>query len=110
MVDRELNALLWRWGRARTSENLDIKPPPVFKQYVAPASTELVNRYDSEEVERLGHLIDTRLDRRQTEALKCRYRYKLNKRKSGEHLSISKQGYMDLFDGAIKILSEGMSV
>ena len=106
MVDRELNALLWQWGRARTSENLEIKPPPAFKYYVAPASTELVNRYDSAEVEALGLIIDEHLNRRQTEALKCRYRYKLKKRRSAKHMKCSRAEYLDYFDSAIRELEK----
>ena len=108
MVDKTLSRLLWLWGRARTSEYLSYpRICPYLREYISRGSAD-PPAYDSDEVDVIGHLIDTLLDRRQTEALKCLYRYRINKRMSAKHLNCTRDEYMDIFLFAIRELEAAM--
>ena len=106
MVDKTLNRLLLAWGRARTSEYLSYpRICPYLREYISRGPAE-PPAYDSDEVDHIGHLIDTLLDRRQTEALKCLYRYRINKRMSAKHLNCTRDEYMEYFESGIRILEQ----
>jgi len=108
MIDSTLNRNLFRWGRARLTEYLGYPTVCAYlTEYIPKGYARDPTVYD-EDIEPLSDLIDKLLNRRQTEALKCKYRYRINKRMSAKHMSCSKEAYMDYFDQAIDILTRNM--
>jgi len=109
MIDSTLNRNLWAWGRAAITLPLGYpKKSSGFEDYIQRGYGENYRTHESDEAEAVGRIIDRELDRMQTEALKCKYRYRINKRLSAEYMNCSKTAYMDYFDQAILILTREM--
>ena len=106
-----LHHLLGVWGRSKWVGLPNLGCPrqaAVVGEYVAPGFPEERSEFPQVEFDALCQIIDGNLSWKSVEILKCKYRYRINKRKSCNHLSCTIGEYEANFQAVIRLVDRLM--
>lgn len=116
-VPDETYRLLWKWGESKFYGLPRLGYPgkaTACGEYLSPRVKDDEGKPDLTEFECLCGIIDHNLNRHETEALKCHFRYKhdgrpWSKRRSAQHMGITVTEYNRTYNKALRIIDRNLN-